>query len=119
MTSSCGRLTRSRCLDARRFRRGWRLGTREFTVLRLSSVVFEVQTRLPISPQATKLRFPRRKTPPLDKPAGAICGYCESGPLRGLSLSSADHYGAVPSFPGLLTRFPFPGEDGCPSQPST
>ena len=41
------RLTRSRCLDARRFRRRWRLGRREITALRLSTVVFEVQTRLP------------------------------------------------------------------------
>ena len=37
--------------------------------------------------QATKPRFPRRKTPLLDKASEAICGYCESGPVRGLSLS--------------------------------
>ncbi|PYX15675.1 MAG: hypothetical protein DMG84_10600 [Acidobacteria bacterium] len=36
---------------------------------------------------ATKLCFPRRKTPLLDKPSEAICGYCESGPVPGLSLS--------------------------------
>ena len=47
MTSSCGRLTRSRCLDGRRFRRRWQLGRRGFTALRLSIVVFEDQTRLP------------------------------------------------------------------------
>src|SRR3989475_13325621 len=28
-----------------------------------------------------------KTTPPLDKPSEVICGYCESGPVRGLSLS--------------------------------
>ena len=35
----------------------------------------------------TKPRFPRRKTPLLDKPSEAICGYCEREPVRGLVLS--------------------------------
>src|SRR6266481_220437 len=33
--------------------------------------------------QATKPRFPRRMTPLLGKPSEAICGYCESGLVRG------------------------------------
>jgi heterodisulfide reductase subunit C len=46
MTSSCGRLTRSLCSDAWRFRRSWRTGLREFTALRFPIAGFEVQTRL-------------------------------------------------------------------------
>src|ERR1035441_8631483 len=34
MTSSFGRLTRTLCLDAQRFRRRWRTGQREFTAFR-------------------------------------------------------------------------------------
>jgi hypothetical protein len=46
MISSCGRLTRSLCSDAWRFRRSWRTGLQEFTALRFPIVGFEVQTRL-------------------------------------------------------------------------